>query len=213
MTPLRLTVVLCLVFVAIVLGMFVYSVTRTPALSDEQLRERGVYVWPTPREIEPFRLTTHTGEPFTLEDLQGDWSFIFFGFTHCPDACPTAMAALAQARRQLAEEHPQAVDDFQGILVTVDPARDDAETLARYVQAFSPTFIGARGDRAATAELATQVNVVFARMPADDGDYTVDHSANIVIVNPRGHYHGFAKAPLEVDSIVSAFLSLRERWR
>lgn len=213
MTPLRVTIGLCLVFVAVVLGVFVYSVTRTPVLSDEQLRERGVFIWPTPREIGPFHLTTHTGEPFAPEDLQGQWSFIFFGFTNCPDVCPTSMAALGEARRKLAEEHPEAVEDFQGILVSVDPGRDDAETLARYVQAFSPTFIGVRGDRAATAELASQVNVVFAQVPAEGGGYQVDHSGNIVIVNPRGHYHGFAKMPHRADTIVATYLSLWERWR
>lgn len=212
MTPLRITVALCLAFVAVVLGMFVYSVTRPAGLTDEQLRERGVIVFPNPREIRPFQLTTHTGEPFTLEDLQGQWSFLFFGFTNCPDVCPTSMAALARARRELAEEHPEAVSGFQGILVSVDPERDDQQTLAQYVQAFSPTFIGVRGERAATAELATQVNVVFAQVPADDGGYQVDHSGNIVIVNPRGHYHAVARMPHEADTIVATFLTLQERW-
>jgi protein SCO1 len=213
MTPLRRTVALCLVFAAVVLGMFVYSVTRTPVLSDEELQERGVYVFEEPREIESVELTTHTGKPFTLDDLRGKWSFMFFGFTNCPDVCPTSLAVLAEARRQIEAEEPDAARDFQGILVTVDPERDDQQTLARYVQAFSPTFIGVRGDRIATAQLTTQVNVVFAKVPADDGGYQVDHSANMVIVNPRGHYQGFARMPHQADSIVAAFLSLRERWR
>jgi protein SCO1/2 len=212
-TPLRVTIALCLVFIAVVLGMFVYSVTRTPALSDQELLERGVYVLPEPREIAPIELSTHTGAPFTLDDLRGRWSFVFFGFTNCPDVCPTSMAVLAQARRRLGQEQPDAVDDFQGILVTVDPDRDDQETLARYVQAFSPAFVGVRGDKVATAQLTTQVNVVFAKVPADGGGYQVDHSANIVIVNPRGHYHGFARMPHEADTIVAAFTSLRDRWR
>lgn len=210
MTPLRLTIVLCLVFVAVVLGMFVYSVTRTPTLSEEELREQGVYLLPRPREIAPFELTTHTGEPFTVEDLKGQWSFIFFGFTNCPDICPTSMASLAQARRQLEAEYPELVDDFQGIMVSVDPERDDRETLANYVESFSPSFIGVRGDRADVAELATQLNVAFAKVPADDG-YQVDHTGNIVIVNSRGHYTGFAKLPHQADTIVSAFRSLEER--
>lgn len=213
MTPLRITIALCLAFVAVVVGMFVYSVTRTPVLSDEELRGLGVFVLPTPREIAPFELTAHTGEPFTLADLQDRWSFIFFGFTNCPDICPTSMAVLAQAQRRLQEEAPQAVPEFQGILVSVDPERDDQKTLAAYVQAFSPTFLGARGDRSATAELTTQLNVAFAQVPADDGGYTVDHTANIVIVNPRGHYHGFAKMPHQADTIVATYQTLRERWR
>lgn len=213
MTGLRATVLLCLVLVAVVVGMFVYSVTRTPTLSDRELQERGVYVFDEPREIAGIDLTTHRGEPFTEDDFRGQWSFLFFGFTNCPDICPTTMAQMAQARRRLEEEHPEAAGDFRGMMVTVDPERDDAQTLARYVNAFSPTFVGVRGEKVKTAQLTTQVNAVFAKVPSDEGGYQVDHSANIVIVNPRGHYHGFARTPHDADTIASAFLTLRERWR
>ena len=211
MTGLRLTVALSLAFVAIVLGMFFYSVTRPKVLSDEQLRDIGVFVLPAPREIAPFELTAHTGRPFTLDDLQGHWSFIFFGFTNCPDICPTSMAVMAQAERQLEAEAPETARQFQGVLVTVDPERDDQETLATYVQAFSSDFLGVRGDLPATAAFATQVNAAFAMVPAQDGGYQVDHTANIVIVNPRGHYHGFVRTPHRVDTIVEAFRSLSQR--
>ena len=212
MTPIRITVALCLAFVAVVLGMLLYSVLRTPVLSDEQLREQGVFILPRPREIADIHLTTHDGEPFTIEDLQGQWSFIFFGFTNCPDICPTSMSVLVQAQRRLMEEDPEAAEDFQGILVTVDPERDDLETLGRYVGAFSPSFIGVGGERDDIAAFATQVNVAFARMPGDEESYQVDHTANIVIVNPRGHYHGFAKMPHQADTIVATFRSLAARF-
>jgi protein SCO1/2 len=210
-TPIAKTVALALAFVAIVLGMLIYSVTREPTLSVEQLRDQGVFVLPNPREIAPFELTTHTGEPFTLEDLKGKWSFVFFGFANCPDICPTAMSVLGQAQREIEEQYPELADEFQGVLVTVDPERDDRETLARYVQAFSADFIGVRGDRAATAQLATQLNVAFAKVPGDEGGYLVDHTANIVIINPYGHYHGFVKMPHRADTIASAFRSLEVR--
>jgi protein SCO1 len=211
MTPVRITVGLCLAFVAAVLGMFVYTKLQEPLLSDAQLRDRGVLVLPTPREIAPFALSDHRGETFTLEDLTGHWSFLFFGFTNCPDICPTSMAVLSQARRRLEAEYPGLAGDFQGILVSVDPERDDQQTLARYVEAFSPDFIGVRGDLAATAAFSTQLNVAFAKVPSDDGSYQVDHTANIVIVNPRGHYHGFAKMPHDADTIVEAFRTLHAR--
>lgn len=210
MTGLQKTVALCLGFVAVVVGLFVYSVTRTPVLTDEQLREQGVFILPRPREITAFELTTHTGAPFTLEDLTGHWTFAFFGFTHCPDVCPTTMAVMGQARRTLGDG-----DTFQGVLVSVDPERDDAATLAAYTTAFAPDFIGVRGSREAVATLAEQVNVAFAKVPALDANgepdptaYQVDHTANIVIINPRGHYHGFIKYPQQADTIVAAFRSL-----
>lgn len=212
MTPVRLTVFLCLAFIAIVVGMFVYSVIRTPVLSDEELREQGVFVLPRPREIAEINLLDHTGEPFTVEDLQGHWSFIFFGFTNCPDICPTSMSVLGQAERLLQSEDPEAAASFRGILVTVDPERDDLETLGAYVHAFSPRFMGVGGQREDIAGFATQVNVAFARMPGDGQGYQVDHTANIVIVNPRGHYHGFAKMPHQADTIVAAYRSLANRF-
>ncbi|MGD8830611.1 MAG: SCO family protein [Pseudomonadales bacterium] len=210
MTGLQKTVVLCLAFVAIVVGLFVYNVTRTPVLSEAALRDKGVYILPRPREITDFDLTTHTGEPFTLEDLKGHWTFAFFGFTNCPDVCPTAMATLGQARRMLGDG-----DAFQGVLVTVDPERDDAESLRAYVTTFSPDFIGVRGSHDEIAKFAEQVNVAFGKVPERDengdpipGQYTVDHTANIVIINPMGHYHGFIKYPQQADTIVAAFRSL-----
>ena len=210
MTGLQKTVALCLGFVAVVVGLFVYSVTRTPVLSAEQLREQGVFILPRPREITAFELATHTGEPFTLEDLNGQWTFAFFGFTNCPDVCPTTMAVMGQARRTL-----QGGDTFQGVLVSVDPERDDAATLGAYTTAFSPDFIGVRGSREAVAAFSEQVNVAFAKVPMLDENgepapdaYQVDHTGNIVIINPRGHYHGFIKYPQQADTIVAAFRSL-----
>lgn len=208
MSPIARTVALCLLFVAIVLGMLYHSVTRVPALDEDQLRELGVFVLPRPRELAPFQLTTHTGEAFTTASLTGKWSFIFFGFTNCPDICPTSMAALGVAEREL--EARGMVEDapFQGILVSVDPERDDAVTLGRYVTAFSSRFIGVRGDREATAALTTQLNVAFAQVPDGQGGYQVDHTANIVIINPRGHYHGFIRMPHDAQTIVTAYRSL-----
>lgn len=210
MTGLQKTVALCLAFVAVVVGLFVHSVMRTPVLSEEQLREQGVFILPRPREITAIELTAHTGAPFTLADLTGHWTFAFFGFTNCPDICPTTMSVMGQARRTLGDG-----DAFQGVLVSVDPERDDAETLAAYATAFAPDFIGVRGSREAVAAFSEQVNVAFAKVPMldengepDPNTYQVDHSANIVIINPRGHYHGFIKYPQQADTIVAAFRAL-----
>ena len=119
------------------------------------------------------------------------------------------MAVMGQARRSLGS------DAFQGLLVSVDPERDTAEVLGNYATAFSPDFIGVRGTNAEVAGFAEQVNVAFAKVPLtredgspDPNGYLVDHSANIVIINPRGHYHGFIKYPQQADTITAAFQSL-----
>jgi protein SCO1 len=205
------TVGLCLAFVALVLGMLVYRVTREPVLGEAELRELGVFLLPQPREIGPFSLTTHRGEAFGPDDLRGHWTFIFFGFTNCPDICPTSMAEMGVAERRLQAWNPERAGAFRGVLVTVDPERDDAEALGRYAEAFSPRFLGVRGERRDIAAFSTQLNVAFAQVPDGRGGYQVDHSANIVIINPRGHYHGFIRMPHTADTIVAAFRTLAAR--
>jgi len=215
MKPLHITLGLCLGFVALVVGLFVYSVTRAPMLSEEELRSRGVLLLPVPREIPPFVLETADGEVFDNASLQGGWTFVFFGFTNCPDICPTTMAVMGQAQTRLQELDGQLVDVFRGVLVSVDPERDTPELLASYTRAFSESFTGVRGSVAEVAELATAVNVAFAKVPVNGADgkpdpnsYTVDHTANIIIINPRGHYHGFIKYPQQADTIASALQTL-----
>ena len=154
MTPIAKTVALCVAFIAIVLGMFVYSTVRTPQLSDDELREQGVFLLPRPRDIAPFELQDHLGGRFDNARLQDRWTFIFFGFTHCPDICPTTMSELGQVDRQLVQRGGEQADNFQGVLVTVDPERDTSEILGAYATAFSPRFLGVLGEREPIAEFA-----------------------------------------------------------
>ncbi|MDH3642046.1 MAG: SCO family protein [Gammaproteobacteria bacterium] len=215
MTSVAKTVLLCLALVAVVLGMFVYSVTRPALLSAAELRDRGVIILPRPREIAGFKLADTRDGAFTVEDLRGAWTFVFFGFTNCPDICPTSMSVLAQAERQLQGSDPEGAEDFHGVLVTVDPERDDLETLGDYVEVFSPRFVGVAGALDETAGFARQLNVGFGKVPSESGepgDYGVDHGAQIVIVNPSGHYHGFIKMPHRADTVAQAYKSLRANF-
>lgn len=202
------TVALCLVFITIVVGMFVHSVTRTPVLSTEELAKRGVVLLPKPRDLVPFELTEAGGATFSNADLQGHWSFLFFGFTNCPDICPVTLSEMAQAQRALQDAEPELAERFRGVMVSVDPERDTPEVLANYVNAFGTGFKGVRGSREALAGFATDVNVAFAKMPGEDGGYQMDHTGNIVLINPRGHYHGFIKLPHEADIIAQTFIAL-----
>ena len=207
MTAIGKTVTLCVVFISLVVGAFVYSTLQTPQLTDAELKERGVFILPRPRDLAPIKLLDHTGAPFTNDRLMNVWTFVFFGFTNCPDICPTSMAVLGQVERALQQEDPQLANQFAGLLVTVDPERDSPETLGQYATAFSPRFYGLRGTREETAELATQVNVAFAKVPDGDG-YTMDHSGQIVVINPKGHFHGFIKLPHDAETIRLAFQTL-----
>jgi protein SCO1/2 len=209
----RTTVLLSLAFVAIVVAMLVTSVLREPVLSEEQLRESGTILLPKPRELAPFELTDHHGQPFTRERLEGHWTLLYFGFTSCPDICPVTLSVLAQAEQALRTlGGGELAEGYHVVLVTVDPEKDDAATLGKYVEAFSPRFVGVTGTREEIAELATQLNVAFMKVPTPDGGYTVDHTGNIVIVNPRGHYHAFVRVPHERDKIVATYRSLVAGW-
>ena len=212
MRSVRSTVLLCIALVAVVLGMFVFSITRQPVLSAAELRDLGVIILPRPREIAEFELRDTHGGAFTIQSLKDAWTFVFFGFTNCPDVCPTSMSVLAQAERQLRQSSPDTANEFRAVLVTVDPERDDLDTLADYVGAFSARFVGVAGEIQETFEFARQLNVGFVKIPAEHGDYTVDHGAQIVIVNPSGHYHGFIKMPHRRDTVTQAFLALRENF-
>ncbi len=125
------------------------------------------------------------------------------------------MAVLAQAERELLAASAEDADRFVGVLVSVDPDRDDVGTLGDYSAAFSPRFFGVTGPLEELASFARQVNVGFGKVPAPEGSsgsYLVDHGAQIVIINPRGHYHGFIRAPHRADTIVQTYRSLAARF-
>jgi protein SCO1 len=126
-------------------------------------------------------LTDHTGKPRKLEDFRGKAVVLFFGFTHCPDVCPTTLAEVAQAIRTLGAD----AERVQLLMVTVDPERDTQETLAKYVTAFDPRFLGLRGDLAATKKVAGEFKIFFEKRKQGDS-YTVDHSAQSYVIDPQG---------------------------
>ncbi len=205
----RNTVVLCLAFVALVLGALVYTSLRKPLADDATLREQGTFVLPVPRDIAPFQLIDHQGFVFDNAALRGHWSLLYFGFTSCPDVCPVTLSVLAQVEKKLAEANEtELLSGLRVYLVTVDPERDSGEMLASYVGAFSQQFTGVTGSLDELASLGQQLNVAFMKVPAADGGYSVDHTGNIVVVNPQGHYHAFMKQPHDPDRIVLAYRSI-----
>lgn len=132
-----------------------------------------------------FELTDHTGKRRTLEDFRGKVVMVFFGYTSCPDACPLALAEMAEAVRRLGPEGER----VQGLFITVDPVRDTAELLSKYVPAFHPSFLGLRGTPEQTERTAKEWKVYYrANEPAgqDAKTYMVDHTTAIFVVDARG---------------------------
>jgi protein SCO1 len=126
-------------------------------------------------------LTDHSGKPRRLEDFRGKAVVLFFGFTHCPDICPTTLADIAGSLKQLGPD----AERVQVLVVSVDPERDTEEALAKYVTAFDPRFLGLRGDLAATQKVAKEFKIYFEKRKQGDG-YTVDHSAQSYVIDPQG---------------------------
>lgn len=158
------------------------------------------------RPVPPMAFVDQQGQPFGVEQLRGHWSILFFGFTHCPDVCPTTLALLAQVEKKLAdlpaEQRPHIV------LVSVDPKRDTPERLAQYVKSFSPTFAGITGEQEAIHEFALKMGVPVAISPLPSGDYTVDHSAAIFVVDPSGALRALSSTPHNVPIIAEDYRSI-----
>jgi protein SCO1/2 len=134
-------------------------------------------------------LTDHNGQPRTLADFRGKVVAVFFGFTHCPDACPTTLAEMALVAKELGRD----ADKLQVLFVTVDPERDTPQVLKQYVPSFHPSFLGLSGDAAATTAAAKSFKVFFQKQPVKDGSYSVDHGAGTFILDREGRLRLFAQ--------------------
>lgn len=156
-----------------------------------------------PRKIAIPALIKDNKEAFSLADLTGHWSLLFFGYTHCPDVCPVTMGVVAQAKKiATANNHifPQLT------FVSIDPERDKVETLAEYVQYFDKDFIGVTGDKDLIKALALQMSVIYMKMPAEgDSGYLVDHSAALLLLNPEGKLVAFFNPPHDPNTILKDF--------
>ncbi len=129
-----------------------------------------------------FHLNEATGKPVSMADFRSKVVVLFFGYTHCPQVCPTTLADLAQVMRSLGKD----ADKVQVLFVTLDPERDTRELLAKYPPAFYPTFKGLSGDETATAQAAQSFGVIYQKQPNRNGGYELDHSAGTYLIAPGG---------------------------
>ncbi|MDD2776882.1 MAG: SCO family protein [Gallionella sp.] len=128
-----------------------------------------------------FKLTDHNGKVRTLADFRGKIVLLFFGYTHCPDVCPTTLADQAQVMERLGTD----AEKVQVLFVTIDPERDTQELLSQYVPAFDARFLGLRGDAQATEQVAKAFSVVYLKQPTKSS-YNMDHSAGTFLIDPQG---------------------------
>jgi protein SCO1/2 len=206
------TVVACVAFMAVLLGLLVHRILSPAVMSNAQLAENGLFVYDIPRTVNAFALTDHEGAPFTQERLQGQWSLLFFGYTFCPDICPITLATIHQFEQLLQVEEPEAAAQLQVAMISVDPQRDTADKLAAYMGYFGEDYVGVTGQYIDIFNLGRQLNVAFGYTPTENGEYLVNHSGEIILINPNGKFHGFFKVPHDPEKMLRNFRSVLATW-
>jgi protein SCO1/2 len=170
----------------------------------EPLPKIGGYVLSEPRTLPPVALVDEHGRAFGPADFSGRWSFLYFGYTYCPDVCPLTLVELAKVKKILAEQLPETLTDYY--LVSVDPGRDTPERLREYVTYFDPSFHGLTGSIDDLKSLTQQTGSVFfvPEGQSEDG-YLVSHSSNIALLDPEGRLCAVFTSPHDPARLAADF--------
>ena len=203
------TIVSCLAVMLIALSLYVNKMTTKVYLSNEQLKDLGLYLIEPARDLGSFNLIDSNEKEFLPQDFEGKWNVLFFGFTFCPDICPITMSMLSRIEKEI---DSQELDKIRIFLVTVDPVRDNPNQLKIYLKNFSENFTGLTGGLDQIYNFATRVNAPFTPInKSKDPYYTVDHTGSIVLIDPDGNYAGFFRAPHNHDKIKKGLLEIIRR--
>lgn len=160
-------------------------------------------LWPDPKQLNSFTTVDHTGVPFTVDRLRGKWSLLFFGYTHCPDVCPLTLSVLSSIQDRLPS-------DTRTIFVTVDPGRDTPPRLTEYIRYFDDRMIALGGSIEQISGLTSQIGIVWSHGPvAADGNYPVNHSTAVFLVDPEARLVGIFSAPHQPDTLVNGITSIQ----
>ena len=157
-------------------------------------------VLPAAAPLAEFSLLDQHGEPVSRDTFRGQWDLVFFGFTNCPDVCPLTLQVLASARSELAAAHQEPLPRI--VLVSVDPERDTPEIMQAYVGSFGEDILGVTGELDELRKLTSSLGIFFAKSVIDGGDYTMDHSAVVLAINPQGEFHALFGAPHTIENFV-----------
>ena len=173
--------------------------------------ESGTWFGEQARALPEFELLDHRRQKLTRASLEGHWSLMFFGYTHCPDICPISLQTLAEMMRAI--DDPEVADALQVYFVSVDPERDPPEVLSEYVSYFDPGFNGATASLEQLTPLTRSLGIAHGlRNKADAGAaYDVDHSAAIVLINPQAEYAGLFGAPHDASAMARDMTRIVER--
>lgn len=167
----------------------------------------GFYL-PEPLPLEPFTLVDHEALPFTRDRLEGRWTLLVFGYTHCPDVCPLTLAQVRDTRALLEQQSPAL--DVAAVFVSIDPERDTPERVAAYVAAFDEDLIGVTGTAEAIAAFAGQLRVKYAPTRRSSDGYLVNHSSSVALLTPRAELAALFSVPLRPERLASDLRAIAE---
>lgn len=201
MTRTHKTVLILVAAIAVILGLTVSRVLNAPQQGDAAaLADAGIVLLPQSRPLPALELLDENGKRQAVDQLKGRWTLLFFGYTFCPDICPTTLAELRQLRSQLPAE---AQARLQVTMVSVDPARDTPAQLKQYLGFYQAGYTGLTGELAQIQQLASAVSIPFIPGDTSKEHYTVDHSGNLALIGPDGRQRGFLRAPLDVARLAA----------
>lgn len=203
-------IVLVTVLLGVTANLALRQADKTPEQPELLPLVSGTLI-PDPRPLAPFSLTDHTGGEFSQNSIKGSWHLLSFGYTHCPDICPTTLALLAQLADRL--RHESLIEKIETDFITIDPQRDTPAVLANYVPYFDSSFLGVTGDDQALHKLTGQLGVLYARVDAEQSGmgYLMDHSTSIILTNPAGEFQALFSAPHEVEAMAQDLINLINR--
>ena len=210
MTRTQKTVYILVALVALVMGLTFNKMMSGKGQADNtSLIDAGIILLPQSRQLPDVKMTNQDGQSVLMNELKGKWSMLFFGYTFCPDICPTTLAQL----RQIKSELPREVQDkLQIVLVSVDPHRDTPQQLKQYLGYFDPQFVGLTPNSIDELQtLANAVSIPFIAADTSKPNYTVDHSGNLALIGPDGTQRGFIRAPFSTPKMVAQLPGLVER--
>lgn len=176
---------------ALAAGIFVASTVNQPA----ELQK--AFLIPQPDPLPEFSLLDQSGNSVGADVFKGQWNLVFFGFTNCPDVCPTTLQILSNVQRKLAELNKSAP---RIVLVSVDPERDTPELLRRYLNYFGEDHLGLTGELGEIKKLTSALGIFFEKSSGEEENYGVDHSAAVILINPDGEFSGLFSAPHDIDA-------------
>ena len=180
--------------------------SRNPAA--DQLMPASLITFPERKPLAEFILVDDEKGVFDLKSLESRWSFIFFGFMYCPDICPTTLYDLSLVKRDIVAQGISE-SDLQFVFISVDPARDKAALIQRYVQYFDPAFLGATGSMGQLTNLTRQLGAPFRAEPETaENVYEVTHSSAVYLVDPLGQYTGIISPPFVASDVAAQFAEL-----